>query len=167
MVLLMLADGWIYYPIAVAYLSHLLSGERLPSPDIGQRRLTHVPIGLCTKIGELHPELRIFLNFSWVIVIYHFVGCSNVYLKIIVKYEIDHHILSFFLSLNCSFNVTINDISVIFVTAHRCAGGLKKKYDLRSGSQRHRHFVGFFNVPVLAPTRDQPFYTVIPTHRPT
>ena len=54
--------------------------------------LTHVPIGLCTKFGELHPELRIFLNFSWVIVIYHFVGCSNVYLKIIVKYEIDHHI---------------------------------------------------------------------------
>ena len=64
------------------------------------------------------------------------------------------------------FNVTINDISVIYVTAHRCAGGLKKKLDLRSGSQRHRHFVGFFNVPVLAPTRDHPFYTVIPTHRP-
>ena len=64
------------------------------------------------------------------------------------------------LLLNCLFNVTINDISVIYVTAHRCAGGLKKKLDLRSGSQRHRHFVGFFNVPVLAPTRDQPFYTV-------
>ena len=59
---------------------------------IGQRKLTHVPIGLCTKFGELHPELRIFLNFSWAIVIYHFVGCSNVYLKIIVKYEVDHHI---------------------------------------------------------------------------
>ena len=29
------------------------------------------------------------------------------------------------------FNVTINDISVIYVTAHRCAGGLKKKLDLR------------------------------------
>ena len=68
--------------------------------------------------------------------------------------------------LNWLFNVTIYDISVIYVTAHRCAGGLKKKLDLRSGSQRHRHFVGFFNVPVLAPTRDQPFYTVIPTHRP-
>ena len=68
--------------------------------------------------------------------------------------------------LNWLFNVTINDISVIYVTEHRCAGGLKKKLDLRSGSQRHRHFVGFFNVPVLAPTRDQPFYTVIPTHRP-
>ena len=53
----------------------------------------------------------------------------------------------------------------VYVTAHRCAGGLKK-LDLRSGSQRHRHFVGFFNVPVLAPTRDHPFYTVIPTHRP-
>ena len=26
------------------------------------------------------------------------------------------------------------------------------------GCQRHRHFVGFFNVPVQAPTRDQPFY---------
>ena len=35
------------------------------------------------------------------------------------------------------------------------------------GSQRQRHFVGFFNVPVQAPTRDQPLlYTVIPTHRP-
>ena len=68
--------------------------------------------------------------------------------------------------LNWLFYVTINDISVIYVTAHRCAGGLKKKLDLRSGSQRHRHFVGFFNVPGLAPTRDHPFYTVIPTHRP-
>ena len=48
--------------------------------------------------------------------------------------------------VNWLFNVTINDISVIYVTAHRCAGGLKKKLDLRSGSQRHRHFVGFFNV---------------------
>ena len=46
----------------------------------------------------------------------------------------------------------------MYVTAHRCAGGLKKKLDLRSGSERHRHFVGFFNVPVLAPTRGQPFY---------
>ena len=68
--------------------------------------------------------------------------------------------------VNWLFNVTINDISVIHVTAHRCAGGLKKKLYLRSGSQRHRHFVGLFNVPVLARTRDQPFYTVIPTHRP-
>ena len=114
-----------------------------------------------------------------------------------------------------------------YMTAHRCAGGLKKKLDLRSGSQRHRHFVGwlvvlrinvdlaifqpyldleagynqslkvqvartgieppsscsasqglnhsataaphrhfvgFFNVPVQAPTRGHPFYTVIPTN---
>ena len=40
--------------------------------------------------------------------------------------------------VNWLFNVTINDISVIYVTAHRCAGGLEKKLDLRSGSQRHR-----------------------------
>ena len=32
---------------------------------------------------------------------------------------------------------------------HRCADGLKKKLNLSSGSQRHRHFAGFFNVPVL------------------
>ena len=48
---------------------------------------------------------------------------------------------------------TINDVSVIYVTAHRCVDRLKKKLYLRSGSQRHRHFVGFFNVPVQAPTR--------------
>ena len=36
-----------------------------------------------------------------------------------------------------------------YMWRHRCAGGLKKKLYLRSGSQRHRHFEGFFNVPVL------------------
>ena len=36
-----------------------------------------------------------------------------------------------------------------YMWRHRCAGGLKKKLYLRSGSQRHRHFTGFFNVPVL------------------
>ena len=34
------------------------------------------------------------------------------------------------------------------------------------GLPRNRHFVGFFNVPVLEPTRDHHFYTVIPTPRP-
>ena len=62
------------------------------------------------------------------------------------------------------FNVTCNGISVIYVTAHRHVGGLKK-LNLRSGSQRHRHFVGFFNVPVQAPTRGHPFYMVIPRNR--
>ena len=54
-------------------------------------------------------------------------------------------------------NVTCNDISVIYVTSHRYAGGTKKKFDLRSGSQHHRHFVGFFNVLVQAPTRGHLF----------
>ena len=44
------------------------------------------------------------------------------------------------------------------MTAHRCAYGLKKKFDLRSDSKRHRQFVKFFNVPVQAPIRGQPFY---------
>ena len=30
-----------------------------------------------------------------------------------------------------------------------CTGGLKKELYLRSGSQRNRHFAGFFNVPAL------------------
>ena len=66
------------------------------------------------------------------------------------------------------FNVTIiiNDISVIHVTANRCAGGLKKIWTYGRAPQRHRHFVGFFHVPVQAQTRDQAFYTVIQTHRP-
>ena len=33
-----------------------------------------------------------------------------------------------------SFYVTLNDVSVIDVTAHRCAGVLKKKLELRSSS---------------------------------
>ena len=48
---------------------------------------------------------------------------------------------------------------------HRIAGGLKKLY-LRSGSQRHSHFVGSFNVPIQAWTRGQPFYTIIMRNRP-
>ena len=67
--------------------------------------------------------------------------------------------------VNWLFNVTINYISVIYVTAHRCAGG-PKNLDLRSGSQRHRHFVGFFYVSVQAPRREHPFYTVIPKTAP-
>ena len=31
-------------------------------------------------------------------------------------------------------NVTINNTSAIYMTTHRCAGGLNKKFDLRSGS---------------------------------
>ena len=64
-----------------------------------------------------------------------------------------------------SFNNTINDISVIYVTARRCAGGLKK-LDIRSRAQHHRHFVGFLNLPVKGPTRGQRFCTIIPRNRP-
>ena len=92
--------------------------------------------------------------------------CNNQHVFELHIGAVDRAWFGWVVELNWLFNVTINDISVIYVTAHRCAGGMKKKFDLRSGSQRHRHFVGFFNVPVLAPTRDQPFYTVIPTHRP-
>ena len=36
--------------------------------------------------------------------------------------------------VNWLFNVTINDISVIYKTAHRYAGGLKKNLDLGRAS---------------------------------
>ena len=44
--------------------------------------------------------------------------------------------------------VTINDISVLYVMAHRYARGLKKKVDLRSGYVCHGDFEGFFKVTV-------------------
>ena len=48
-------------------------------------------------------------------------------------------------------NVTCNDISIIYVTAHRCTGGLKKKLNLQSSSKRQRHFVGFsLQAPIRA-----------------
>ena len=54
------------------------------------------------------------------------------------------------------FNVTCNDISVLYVTAQRFASGLEKKLNLRSGFQRHRHFLWFYNVPVQQ-RHGQPF----------
>ena len=36
-----------------------------------------------------------------------------------------------------------------YMWRHRCAGGVMRKLYLRLGAQRHRHFVGFHNVPVL------------------
>ena len=59
------------------------------------------------------------------------------------------------------FYVTCNNISVTYVTAHRCAGGLKKTLYLQSGSQCNRHFAVFFNVPVQAPTQGHPYYTPV------
>ena len=49
------------------------------------------------------------------------------------------------------FYVTCDDhISVIYVTAQMCRRTEEEvKLYLRSGSKRHRHFAGFFNVPFL------------------
>ena len=66
-----------------------------------------------------------------------------------------------FCSFVCSF--IVDDISVIYVTAHRCAGGLKKACPT-VWLPRHRHLVGFFNKPGQAQTRDHPFYG--PSERP-
>ena len=47
----------------------------------------------------------------------------------------------------------------LYMLRHRCASELKKNLCLQSGYQRHRHFVGFFNVPIQAPTRGHSFYS--------
>ena len=49
-------------------------------------------------------------------------------------------------------------LHTMYVTRHKCADGLKKNFDLRSGSQHNRQIVRFFNVPVEAQARDHPFY---------
>ena len=57
------------------------------------------------------------------------------------------------------FYVTVKDDSAIFVTAHGCAGGLKKKLNLWSGFQCDRHFIGFLLCPSKAPARGNTFPT--------
>ena len=64
--------------------------------------------------------------------------------------------LVYWLFLRLSIRCFSHELSLLlfYVTcddnfSHICAGALKKlKLYLRSGSQRHRHFAGFFNVPV-------------------
>ena len=59
-------------------------------------------------------------------------------------------------------NVTINDISVIYVTSQMCKRTEEEVGPTvglsRLGLPRHRHFVVFLNTPVRAPTRVQPFH---------
>ena len=62
------------------------------------------------------------------------------------------------LTRKCLLNVTCNDISVIYLTAHRCAGGLKKLVRPTVGLPTPNTFRRFFNVPVQASTRGHPFY---------
>ena len=90
------------------------------------------------KICDVEIEIVTFVHCPFdCYAVMHFIFFSNKTLWLMVKMKV-----------NWLFNVTINDISVKYMTAHRCAAGLKK-LDLRSGSQCHRHFAGFFNVPVL------------------
>ena len=87
--------------------------------------------------------------------------------------EVFQHMVSDFAYLRWRWIGCLTSRSTIFQSytcvcddTSRSAGELKKKLDLRSGSQRHRHFVGFFCVPVLAPTWGHSFYMVIPRNRP-
>ena len=50
------------------------------------------------------------------------------------------------IKMRCSnlFYVTVKDVSAIFVAAHGCAGGLKKKLNLWSGFPCDRLIIGFY-----------------------
>ena len=37
----------------------------------------------------------------------------------------------------------------LYMWQHRCAGAMKKKFDLRSGSRCHRHFLGFPDIIII------------------
>ena len=63
------------------------------------------------------------------------------------------------------FYVTGNDISVIYITTQICAVGQKKIVDLRSGPQRHRHFVWFLKVSVQ--NRHRAILRVLPRPYPS
>ena len=52
-------------------------------------------------------------------------------------------------SLLVVYSTSHGMIFQLYMWRHICEGGLKKKLYIRSGSQHHRHFAGFFNVPVL------------------
>ena len=67
--------------------------------------------------------------------------------------------------MNWLLNFTINDSSVLYVTAHIMCKRTEQ-VGPTVGLPRHRHFEGFFNVPVQASTRGEPFYTVIPRNCP-
>ena len=52
------------------------------------------------------------------------------HVKLLIKEKYSHKIITETCHF-CCFNVRCNDISGIHVTAHRCAGGLKKNLELR------------------------------------
>ena len=58
---------------------------------------------------------------------------QTIFLKIIEKI-VDGRYRNILIISFALFVVLRNDISVIYVTAHRCTGGLEKKFDLRSAS---------------------------------
>ena len=122
-------------------------------PDRRSNVFFSPPAHLCAVTYMTEISLIVTLNNQFTSPHYYHIRLLELFLFICVV------CLLLWGEVNWLFNVTINDISVIYVTAHRCAGELKKKLDLRSGSQRHRHFVGFLNVSVQAPTRGQYGYS--------
>ena len=102
----------------------------LDDKNISPCECREVPEKQCTPIVQRNARPSILLR---------------VY-KVLKTLKSDSRLLHLQLRRNSTYYYELSiQRKVIYVTAHRCTGGLKK-LDLRSGSQRHRHFVGFFNV---------------------
>ena len=105
-----------------------------------KRDVTICALGQCSK-NILCWHATPVANVLWKPLI---IGLTVKFGSILVLIELD------WIGLNWLFNVTINDISVIYVTAHRCAGGLKKKLLIKVVKTSNRtiyiHFLLYVNI---------------------
>ena len=134
-------------PLPSPTLQQILQSQRWRRVPRRQRRLYVLRVSLPSlhQHRETGPRIQHMWQVSGsqvLVILLYLYRCH-------ISYVIDVVVL-------LSFNITGNNISVIYMAAHRCTVGLKK-LDLRLGFQRYRHFVGFFNMPVQATTMGPPF----------
>ena len=112
--------GWCNKPTKLQFLSILtqkilMLSKRFKSTEVDIRTWLHVSLGThWSTSSDTHEKEKITTGF-WKCL---FGFCTPPNFKWLSE-------------ISC---LTCNDISVIYVTAHGCAGGLKKNLDLRSGS---------------------------------
>ena len=107
--------------------------SRFPSYDINISQLVRFAT-FCTSVLLFHSKKKTFKSFQ------NYWHCVT---NIITSFMSWVWVYWCFTSHATTFQ--------LYMWRHRCAGGLtqERKLYIRSGSQRHRNFVGFLNVPVL------------------
>ena len=121
------AGGWEVGP--VNQFNHN-SWVAVVTPTHRHELVIHVVIVICSRNvwWRLCAFVLLFMNFLLVLGVCHMTW-SDLFSLLLKRQLIEKKgSCSLFLrEVNWLFNVTINDISVIYVTAHRCAVELKKK----------------------------------------